>query len=75
MIAFLLLVTKTGKEINVAEKLLKEKIVQESNIVYGEYDIILKVKTRNMKELQDFVISLRRNKNIERTITMISVES
>ncbi len=75
MIAFLLLVTKTGKEINVAEKLLKEKIVQESNIVYGEYDIILKVKARNMKELQDFVTSLRKNKNIERTITMISVES
>ncbi len=72
--AFLLLVTRGGKETIIAEKLLKEKIVLESHIVYGEYDIIAKVKARNMKELQEFVISLRKNKNIERTITMVGVE-
>jgi len=40
--------------------------------VTGEYDLLLKLKFGNIDEFNKFVIDLRKNKSIEKTITMVA---
>jgi DNA-binding Lrp family transcriptional regulator len=40
--------------------------------VTGEYDLILKLKFANIEQFNKYVINLRRNKDIKKTITMIA---
>jgi DNA-binding Lrp family transcriptional regulator len=66
---------KKGGENTVAEKLKKIKIVTDVAQLYGEYDIIAKVETKNMEELQKFLTKeLRSIAEVDRTSTMITVQ-
>ncbi|RLF75802.1 Lrp/AsnC family transcriptional regulator, partial [Thermococci archaeon] len=49
--AFILMVTAAGKEREVMEKLLTYPEVKEAYVVYGEYDLIVKVETETLKDL------------------------
>jgi len=69
--AYILIVVAPGKENQVAGNLLKMSEVKDLGIVYGEYDIIIKVEVPSMEALQNFVLKIRKDKNIERTSTMI----
>lgn len=40
--------------------------------VTGEYDLLLKLKFKDVQEFNDYIISLRKNKDIRKTITMIA---
>lgn len=40
--------------------------------VTGEYDLLLKLKFGNIDEFNKFVIELRKNKSIKKTITMVA---
>lgn len=40
--------------------------------VTGEYDILLKMKFRDVGEFNRFIIDFRKNKNIEKTLTMVA---
>ena len=70
--AYLLLNAKPGMENKIALKLNKMREVKEANIVYGEYDIIIKVSLPTMNKLREFVINIRKNTEIERSSTLIS---
>ncbi len=70
--AYLLLNVRPGMESKVAEELIKMKEVKDASIVYGEYDIILKVVVPTMTKLQEFVLNMRKNKEIEKSSTLIS---
>jgi anthranilate phosphoribosyltransferase len=73
--AFILLVTAAGKEREVMTKLLGMSEVKEAYVVYGEYDIIAKVETDTLKELDRFIMeNLRRMPEIQMTSTMIAIE-
>ena len=73
--AFILMVTAAGKEREVMEKLLAMPEVKEAYVVYGEYDIIAKVETDTLKELDRFIMeNLRRMPEIQMTSTMIAIE-
>ena len=72
--AYVLLVVEPGVESKIASKMLKKKEVKDVSVVYGEYDVIMKLEVDSMEVLQDFVISLRKNKGIKRTTTMIAVQ-
>jgi len=53
-------------------KVFKNKAVKEAFGVTGEYDVLLKCKFRDLKEFNEFIMKLRRENNIRRTMTMIS---
>lgn len=61
------------KQTKIASKLLKKKEVLDVSILYGEYDIIVKIEVPTMGDLQKFVVSLRKEKGIERTNTMVAI--
>jgi len=45
--------------------------IKEAFGVTGEYDILLKLKFKDISEFNDFIISLRKNKSITKMITTV----
>jgi anthranilate phosphoribosyltransferase len=72
--AYLLINIRPGKESNLAADLLKLKEVKEANVVYGEYDLIVRIEVKGMNELQQLVMDIRKRPDVERTSTMITVQ-
>jgi DNA-binding Lrp family transcriptional regulator len=73
IIAYVLIATTMGEEKSVAEKLAKMKEVEVADILYGEWDIILRVKVENLAELDSFLTrTVRKMKNIKLTSTLIA---
>ena len=48
------------------------KHIKEVFGVTGEYDLILKLKFKDIEQFNKFIIDLRKNKDIKKTITMIA---
>jgi DNA-binding Lrp family transcriptional regulator len=71
--AYIMVEVESGTENDVAASVKKKSGVKDVGIVYGEYDIVLKVEVGTMEDLQNFVLSLRKEKGIRRTTTMIAV--
>jgi DNA-binding Lrp family transcriptional regulator len=70
--AYIMMNIKSGSEDEVCEKLTEYQQVEEVAVIYGEYDAIIKVKTDNMKTLDNFITeSLRALPNIFLTATML----
>lgn len=73
-VAFVLINTETGLEEDVLEKLKKIKNVREASIVYGVYDIVVKVEARDLEELREIVSSrIRRVEGVKSTVTLIVI--
>ena len=73
--AYILINARPGKEEEVLEK-IKEieglKVIDYS-LVYGEYDIVVKVEVENLEKLRNIIISnIRKIEGVEKTITLIS---
>lgn len=73
-VALVLINTETGVEETVLEKLKKMKNVKEAFIVYGVYDIIVKVEAKDLEELRDIVSTrIRRVEGVRSTVTLIVI--
>lgn len=72
--AYILGVSEIGKEKEVLQKCLNIKDVVEGMIVFGEYDMIVKVMTDDVKELSRRVEEIRRVEGLLRTATLISMQ-
>jgi anthranilate phosphoribosyltransferase len=72
--AYILGVSEIGKEKEVLQKCLNIKDVVEGTIVFGEYDVIVKVMTDDVKELSRRVEDIRRVEGLLRTATLISMQ-
>ncbi len=72
--AYILGVSEIGKEKDVLQKCLSLKDVVEGTIVFGEYDLIVKVMTDDVKELSRRVEDIRRVEGLLRTATLISMQ-
>ncbi|MBU7015239.1 MAG: Lrp/AsnC ligand binding domain-containing protein [Candidatus Methanofastidiosia archaeon] len=71
--AYILVATTIGKEKVVAEELERMKEVEFADILYGEWDIILRVKVESLTDLDAFLTQrLRKMKNIKLTSTLIA---
>lgn len=71
--AYILIATTIGEEKTAAEELAKLKEVELADILYGEWDIILRVKVNNLTELDTFITQkIRKMKNIKLTSTLIA---
>uniref|UniRef100_A0A7J3UY35 Lrp/AsnC family transcriptional regulator n=1 Tax=Candidatus Methanosuratincola petrocarbonis (ex Vanwonterghem et al. 2016) TaxID=1867261 RepID=A0A7J3UY35_9CREN len=66
-------VCQIGKEREVLEKCLGIKGVVEGTVVFGEYDIIVKIQTTDVKELSKKVEEIRRIEGLLRSATLISI--
>ncbi len=72
--AYLLLNVETGTEEEVMRSLKPNQEVKETHMVYGVYDIIIRVETENMEELNNLVSwRIRRLYRVRSTNTMIVV--
>ncbi|MCD6189375.1 MAG: Lrp/AsnC ligand binding domain-containing protein [Thermococcus sp.] len=68
------MVTAAGKEREVMEKLLTYPEVKEAYVVYGEYDLVVKVETDTLKDLDHFITErIRKMPEIQMTSTMIAI--
>jgi len=73
--AFVLISTEIGAEKEVLEELRKIPAVKEADIVYGVYDIVVKIDVESAEKLRDIVTSrIRRLGKVRSTLTMIVVE-
>jgi DNA-binding Lrp family transcriptional regulator len=73
--AYILMTLRKGGEDNVAKTLEQLDGVMDVSELYGEFDIIAKVKKENMEELQQFLIrDIRSIKDVEQTSTMIAIK-
>ncbi len=72
--AYLLLIVEIGTEEEVMRSLKSIGEVKEARMVYGVYDIIVRVETVNMEELKNLVSwRIRRLDIVRSTMTMIVV--
>ncbi len=62
----------SGTEREVAQKLIEFNEVMEAAVVFGEYDVVAKMMTKDLDTLEDFVSDQVRNvPNVLVTSTMI----
>jgi anthranilate phosphoribosyltransferase len=70
--AFTLVRVKAGFEHSVAEKLRKVREIKEVYIVYGEWDILVKIVAKTIKELKDVITkNIRSLEGVEDTSTLV----
>ena len=73
-VAFVLVMSKKGREQEVVDELSKLDSVKEAGIVYGDYDVVAKVEINSVDELNGLVLSHIRNvDSISSTKTLISL--
>ncbi len=70
--AFVLVIADIGAEKRIVEELSDLDFVEEADILYGEYDIIAKVKIDEVSKLSDFVLEkIRSIQGVKRSSTLI----
>lgn len=70
--AFTLVRVSPQKNVHVFVKVKKLPMVKEATLVYGEYDIIVRTRTKSIEELNSFIYNvLRKIPHITMTTTMI----
>lgn len=72
LVAYILMVTDIGKEHDILNQLLKTKGVTEARTVYGEFDLIARVESGDMRTLDSAVTQIRKIGSVIRTVTLIS---
>lgn len=72
MLAYILITTKAGYENKIANSLLEFSQVDNIHVLFGEFDIILRIKLNTETELRKFVVDkLRKIEGINFTKTLI----
>jgi DNA-binding Lrp family transcriptional regulator len=65
-----------GAEEEVKKALEQIEGVKEANIVYGVYDLVVKIEAPNIDKIKEIVTwKIRRLERVRSTLTMIVVES
>lgn len=73
-IVFMLVKGSTTEYID--SRFLDDSHVKEAFGITGEYDLLIKLKFRNVEDFNDFVINFRKNrKEIQSTLTMVVTTS
>lgn len=63
---------KTKPSINLDSKIINNSHVKEVFGITGEYDILIKMKFKDVNEFNDFIIKFRKEQQIETTLTMVA---
>ncbi len=73
VVAFVLLVTDSNRSQQIYEELKTFEKVNECNMIYGDYDIILKVELSNLAEMTSFMMDIRQKFAIKKSSTLITL--
>ncbi len=72
VLAYVLFKVNSGTEREVAQKLITFEEVLQADIIFGEYDVVAKIATKDLDTLEDFVSEkVRMVPNVLVTSTMI----
>jgi len=72
VLAYVMFKVSSGTEREVAQKLIDFEEVLQADIIFGEYDVIAKLSTKDLDALENFVSEKVRNvPNVLVTSTMI----
>ncbi len=72
ILAYVMFKVSSGTERQVAEKLIEFEEVLQADVIFGEYDVVGKLMTKDLDALEDFVSDHVRNvPNVLVTSTMI----
>ncbi len=76
VVAFVLVVTEVGKEYEVRDKIVevakKEGVNVEAYVVFGEYDVAVKLVSDELRKIDKAVTAIRGLNGVLRTVTLIS---
>ncbi len=76
VVAFVLVVTEVGKEYEVKDKIIevakKEGVDVEAYVVFGEYDVAVKLSADNLRSIDKAVTAIRNLNGVLKTVTLIS---
>jgi len=64
------MLVKTDKDIE--DRVFGNPHIKEAFGITGEYDLLLKLKFRDIEEFNDFIISFRKSNRISNTVTMVA---
>ena len=73
-LAFVLINSEIGAEVEVLKKVKQVASVKEAYIVYGVYDIIAKLEAESFEDIRDIVAKIRGLDKVASTLTMIVAE-
>lgn len=72
VIAYMLLVTDTGKEYDIIKEVKKINGISECRTVYGEFDIFVRVEVGDLISLDEIVTQIRRIPGVIQTTTLVA---
>jgi len=73
VVAYLLSLVETGKEHQAAEEISKVQGVKEVVITYGTWDIVTKISTDTLNELDMVITNIRKIPLVQQTETLIGL--
>ncbi|MBM1154441.1 Lrp/AsnC ligand binding domain-containing protein [archaeon] len=74
-LAFVLVSVDVGKEAYVADVLRQIDGVKEVSVVYGIYDLVVRLEVESMHEVREIVVQqIRQNPYVRSTVTMLVAE-
>ncbi|MGQ9759156.1 MAG: Lrp/AsnC ligand binding domain-containing protein [Candidatus Methanomethylicaceae archaeon] len=72
VIAYMLLITDTGKEYDIIKEVKKIGGVSECRAVYGEFDVFIRVEVSDLISLDEIVTKIRRVSGVIQTTTLVA---
>ena len=72
LVPYLLLLVDVGKEHSVAKELRRLPGVTEAQVVYGEYDIVVRIELGDVTLMDETITMARKLPGVTRTSTLIS---
>ena len=73
VLAFVLLVTDSTSTQDIYHELQSYDKVRECHMIYGDYDLILKIELTNLAEMTSFMMELRKKFQIKKSSTLIAL--
>ncbi len=73
IVAYVLINTEVAMEHEVAEKIREEfkDYVEDVRVTYGQFDIVVKIKARSLKEVDKVITRMRAVKGVLTSLTLI----
>jgi len=73
VLAFVLLITDSIQTQEIYKELQSYDKVRECHMIYGDYDLILKIELQNLAEMTSFMMDLRKRFAIKKSSTLIAL--
>ena len=71
---YVLISAKSGKERELLKELMKQEEVKEGNILYGQYDVMIRIEAEDIKKIDDFIWKhIRNHPDIQQTQSLVVV--